>query len=70
MTNNDIKIDEFLTPQQLADELGVKLSTVYYWSHIKFIPTIKLGNLIRFKRSSIEKWIKKKESKGRLQRHF
>ncbi len=53
-----------LTPQELADELGVKISTVYHWSHIGYIPIVKLGNLLRFRRSSVEKWIEKKEKKG------
>lgn len=53
-----------LTPQELAEELGVKISTVYHWSHIGYIPTVKLGNLLRFRRASIEKWIEQKEKKG------
>ncbi len=52
-----------LTPQELADELGIKISTVYHWSHIGFVPTVKLGNLLRFRRSSIERWLEKKEKK-------
>ena len=59
MSNN------LLTPQELADELGVKISTVYHWSHIGYIPTVKLGNLLRFRRASIEIWLEKKEKKGR-----
>ena len=52
-----------LTPQELADELGIKISTVYHWSHMGYIPIVKLGNLLRFRRSSIERWIDKKEKK-------
>jgi len=62
--------DNLLTPKQLADQLGVKLSTVYYWSHIGFVPTIKLGNLIRFRKTSIAKWLDKQETKGRLKRKY
>jgi len=60
--------EKLLTPQELADRLGVKLSTIYNWSHIEYIPTVKLGGLIRFRWSSIIKWVEKKENKGRLTR--
>lgn len=59
MSNN------LLTPQELADELGVKISTVYHWSHIGYVPTVKLGNLLRFRRNSIDSWLEKKEKKWR-----
>ncbi len=55
-----------LTPQELADELGVRISTIYHWSHIGYIPAVKLGNLLRFRRSSVEKWLEKRERKVRL----
>ena len=54
-----------LTPQELAKELGIKVSTIYYWSHIGYIPKIKIGRFLRFRKSSILSWLKKKESKGR-----
>ena len=62
--------ESLLTPQQLADKLGVKISTVYHWSHIGYIPTVKLGNLIRFRWSSVNRWLEKKESKGRQNRRY
>ena len=60
--------DSLLTPQQVAEMLGVKLSTIYSWTHMGFIPTVKLGRLIRFRRSSIQAWLEKKEEPGRKQR--
>jgi len=60
--------NELLTPQELADFLDVKLSTVYYWSHIGFIPRIKVGRHLRFKRSSIQTWLEKRERPGRAKR--
>lgn len=62
--------DQLLTPQELASELGVKLSTIYHWSHIGFIPTVKLGRLIRFRRSSVMRWLEKRETKGRVGRKY
>jgi len=58
--------EKLLTAKELAVELGVKLSTVYYWTHIGYVPTVKMGRLIRFRRSSIYKWLERKESKGRI----
>lgn len=61
---------QLLTAQELAEELGVKLSTVYHWSHIGFIPTVKLGRLVRFRRSSVLRWLEKRETKGRVGRKY
>ncbi|RKX28593.1 MAG: hypothetical protein DRP46_08390 [Candidatus Zixiibacteriota bacterium] len=58
--------EKLLTAKELAVELGVKLSTVYYWTHIGYVPTVKMGRLLRFRRSSIYKWLERKESKGRV----
>lgn len=56
---------KLLTPQQLADWLGVKLSTIYQWTHIGYIPHVKLGKFVRFRESEIVKWIEKREVEGR-----
>lgn len=56
--------ENLLTPQEIADKLGVKISTIYYWSHTNSIPRIKLGHLLRFRWSSISKWLDKKEKEG------
>lgn len=60
--------DELLTPEQLADFLGVKLSTIYKWVHIGYLPTVKLGKLVRFKKCSILLWLEKRERPGRRRR--
>ena len=60
--------EDLLTPQELANKLGVKQSTIYHWTHIGYIPTVKIGNLIRFRWSSIHKWIEKQEKVGRVNR--
>jgi len=56
---------KYYTPQELADLLGVKVSTIYNWSHIKFLPTTKIGKVIRFRKDAIDKWLLKREGKGR-----
>ena len=69
---------EFLTPQQISDWLQIKLSTIYKWTHVGYIPCIKLGGKIRgsvrFDRGEVERWLKRKSRRGRatysLQKDF
>ena len=58
-------MQKLLTPQEIADLLGVKTSTIYQWTHQGFIPHIKLGRLVRFKEDKILTWVEKLECKGR-----
>ena len=54
-----------LTPQEIADYLGVKPSTIYAWTHQGFIPHVKLGRLVRFREKTVMEWIDKRENAGR-----
>jgi len=58
----------YYTPQELAEHLGVKLSTIYNWSHIGLLPTTKIGKFIRFRKKAIDEWLLKREKKGRYDR--
>jgi len=60
--------DKLLTVQEIAEYLGVQVSTIYQWTHQEFIPHVKLGKLVRFKIDTVDKWIKKKSVKGRMKR--
>jgi len=60
-------MEKLLTSQEIADYLGVKLSTIYSWTHLGFIPHIKVGRLVRFKESDVQKWLKKRSEKGRVE---
>lgn len=62
--------NKLLTVKEIAKRLGVKKSTIYHWSHIGYIPTVKLGNLIRFRWSSILKWLDKREKAGNNKRNI
>ena len=62
------KMQKLLTPHEMADYLGVKLSTIYNWTHLGFIPYVKLGKFIRFDITVIKKWIEQRSTKGRLAR--
>lgn len=57
---------KLLRPEDVAEMLGVKKSTVYQWSHRGYIPHIKLGKLLRFDEEAVIEWLEKKSSQGRL----
>jgi len=52
----------------MSDLLGVKLSTIYQWTHIGYIPHFKLGRFVRFKESDIKQWLDSKAKSGRVNR--
>jgi excisionase family DNA binding protein len=63
-------MDSLLTPKQVAELLGVQLSTIYQWTHEEFIPHVKLRRLVRFKISDILAWLEKQKKKGRSNRRI
>lgn len=58
---NDLKIENnsLLTPEQAAQYLQVKLSTIYNWSMRKILPTCKLGRLNRYRKIDLDNFINK-----------
>lgn len=52
-----IESGNLLTPQQAADYLNIKLSTIYSMSMKKTVPVCKVGKLLRFRRQDLDKWI-------------
>ena len=63
-----LTMENLLTPQEIADVLGVSKSTIYQWTHQEYIPHVKLGRFVRFRKSQIEIWLEKKAKKGRSNR--
>ncbi len=61
-------MNKLLTPEEVAMLLGVKLSTIYQWTHQGFIPHVKLGKFVRFKEKDIWKWIEIRTDPGRKSR--
>ena len=59
-------MNRLLTPAEIAQLLGVKQSTIYQWTHMGFIPHIKLGGLLRFKEADIDRWLEKRSRLGRI----
>jgi excisionase family DNA binding protein len=55
---------EFLTAEEVAEYLRLPLSTVYKLVQDKRLPGFKVGKHWRFRKDSIEKWIKDQERKN------
>lgn len=51
--------DRLLTVQELSDWLNVPVSTLYLWRHLKKIPYVKIGRLLRFEKQAVEDLIRK-----------
>ena len=63
-----ITMNKLLTPDEMAEYIGVKKSTIYQWTHIGYIPHIKMGKFVRFKLSQIDKWLESHSTDGRKTR--
>ena len=51
-------LDALLTPQVVADALGVPLQTLYTWRVKQAGPRgIKVGRHLRYRRSDVEAWL-------------
>lgn len=61
-------MDRLLTPQEVADLLQVRKSTIYQWTHIGYIPHFKLGRFVRFRDCDVLKWLESKRRNGRQTR--
>ncbi len=61
-------MDKLFTPDEMSELLGVKLSTIYQWTHIGYIPHFKLGRFVRFKEKDVLKWLESKRRDGRNSR--
>ena len=56
-------MEKLLSPQEAADLLGVKPCTVYTWAYRRQIPSQKVGRLLRFSPSALQRWLKEQERK-------
>ena len=52
------RLDELLSPRDLAGYLDVPLKTVYGWRHRGLGPAgFRVGRHLRYRRSDVEEWI-------------
>jgi excisionase family DNA binding protein len=61
-------MERLLDVEEIAEFLRVKPGTIYQWTHEGYIPYIKIGKLLRFRRSKILKWLENKSTNGRKTR--
>lgn len=55
---------EFLTAEEVASRLRLPLSTVYKLVREKALPGFKIGKHWRFRKETIDQWIKDQETKA------
>jgi len=61
-------MNKLLTPQEVADLLSVRKSTIYQWTHQGYIPFVKLGKFVRFNQDKVMEWVERKSILGRKKR--
>lgn len=56
-----MSVERLLTVQDISNLLGVKRSYVYYLTHLKRIPHLKIHGHLRFRMSDIDDWLQLQE---------
>ncbi len=54
-------LERLLTVQDISSLLGLKKSYVYYLTHQKKIPHMKINGHLRFRQSDIDEWLQSQE---------
>jgi excisionase family DNA binding protein len=70
LESSEIPRHRLLTVDDAAARLQVKPRTIYYWVHERYIPSIRLGALIRFDQVIVATWVKQRETAGRIFRRL
>jgi excisionase family DNA binding protein len=60
-TSTAEKFDRLLTVQEVCELLNVRKTYVYWLTHRKKIPHIKMQGHLRFRQSAIDEWIRMQE---------
>jgi excisionase family DNA binding protein len=50
--------DRWLSVDEIADHLGIKLDTVYKWISERQMPGHKIGRLWKFNKKEVDEWVK------------
>ena len=58
--------DKFFTLNELSQYLKIPKSTLYKLSETGKIPSVKIGKQLRFRKSSLDKWLADKENEGAI----
>ena len=55
---------KLISIKELSDHLGVAVETIYQWTSMKVIPFYKIGRLVRFDESEIDKWLAERKQQA------
>ena len=47
----------------VAERLGVRPKTIYAWVHMRQIPYVKMGRLVKFDVADIDTWVQSRKVK-------
>jgi len=66
-------MEPLLTAEQVSKMLNVKVSTIYEWARMDYIPHIRLGvgkkrPPVRFSPTAVQEWLESKSKQGRTTR--
>ncbi len=59
------KEKQFMNVDEAANYLGVKKQTLYQWKFERKIPFIKVGSLLKFRKSSLDEWLREREVRNK-----
>lgn len=59
--DTSVKLDRLLTIQEICELLKVPKTYIYWLTHRKKIPYIKMQGHLRFRESAIDKWLRSQE---------
>ena len=57
--------DEFITSEEASVYLKVNIRTIYRWTHAGEIPAMRAGKQWRFRKSELDKWLRKRAKPSR-----
>jgi excisionase family DNA binding protein len=63
MNHTDPDVPELLTVAEVARWLRVDVRTVYRWVRVAQIPHVRAGRGLRFTRSHVEAWIRRRSAR-------
>lgn len=59
------KMNKLLSIEEVSELLGVKVSTLYSWVHMRKFTFVKVGRLLRFEKHTVDEWIRKNRIEAR-----
>ena len=57
--------EKLLNAQEVAEYLGLGVSTIYEWASNNRIPCLHVGNRLRFDRSDILRWLEARKEEDK-----